>query len=134
MLRCLPTLLIMVIRWPTSVPFTSKDRVTYQINGEITMSKERGNEHERLLSRLNAPKYFLNFKNKTSLLFSKNKHLHFQNIFQTWKHFQKINIFVYILTNENHYKVFLNNGIFTKYFQKPHKAKFQTKASDLASN
>ena len=32
-------------------PFTSKDRVTYQINGKITMSKEKGNEYERLLSR-----------------------------------------------------------------------------------
>ena len=28
----------------------------------------------------------------------------------------------------------LNNGLFTKYFQKPHKTQFQTKASDLASN
>ena len=36
--------------------------------------------------------------------------------------------------NDNHYKDSLNNGLFTKYFQKPHKALFQTKASDLASN
>ena len=41
MLRYLTTFLIMVIRWPTPVPFTSKDRVTYQINGKITMSKEK---------------------------------------------------------------------------------------------
>ena len=47
-----------------------------------------------------------------------NKHLHFQNILQTWKYFQKIKHFIYILTNENHYKDCLNNGLFTKYFQK----------------
>ena len=73
------------------------------------------------------------FKNHTKVQFQ-NKHLHFQNILQAWKHFQKIKHFVYILMNENHYKVCLNNGLFTKCFKKPHKAQFQTKASDLASN
>ena len=66
-----------------------------------------------------------------------NKHQHFQkyfhNIFQTWN-ISKAQHFVYVLTNENYYKVCLNNGSFSKYFQKPHKAYFQTKASDLASN
>ena len=40
MLRYFTTLLIMAIRCPTPVPFTSKDRVAYQINGKTTMSKE----------------------------------------------------------------------------------------------
>ena len=66
-------------------------------------------------------------------IFKRNTYT-FKNILQTWKHFQKIKHFVYILTNENHYKVFLDKGLFKKYFQKPHKAHFQTKASDLASN
>ena len=48
--------------------------------------------------------------------------------------FSKDQHFVYVLTNENYYKVFLNDGAFSKYFQIPHKAYFQTKASDLASN
>ena len=43
------------------------------------------------------------FSKQTSLLFLKQSHT-LSNILQTWKHFQKINIFVYILTNENHYK------------------------------
>ena len=50
------------------------------------------------------------------------------------KTFSKDQHFVYILMNENHYKVCLNDGAFSKYFQKPHKTYFQTKASDLASN
>ena len=48
--------------------------------------------------------------------------------------FSKSQHFVYVLTNENYYKVCLNEDAFSKYFQKPHKAYFQTKASDLASN
>ena len=55
-----------------------------------------------------------------------NKHLHFQNILQTWKHFQKINIFVYILTNENHYKGFLDKASFQNIFKTAHKEPFQT--------
>ena len=34
---------------PMPIPFTSKDRVTYQINGKITMSKEKKNKQERLI-------------------------------------------------------------------------------------
>ena len=63
-----------------------------------------------------------------------NKHIHFQTSYKLENIFKKINNFVYILTNENHYKVCLYNGLFKKYFQKPHKAQFQTKASDLESN
>ena len=74
------------------------------------------------------------FSNQKHPCYFQNKHQHFQNIFQTWKHFQKINTSIYILTNENHYKVCLNDGTFSKYFKKPHKAHFQTKANDLASN
>ena len=48
--------------------------------------------------------------------------------------FSKDQQFVYILTNENHYKVFLSDGAFSKYFQKPYKAHFQTKVSDLEMN
>ena len=133
MLRYLTILLIMVIRWPTLVPFTSKDRVTYQINGKITMSNEKKNEQERLFWVGRMLLITCSISKQTSFLFLKQS-LTLSNILQTWKHFQKINIFVYILTNKNHYKDCLNNGLFTKYFQKPHKAKFQTKASDLASN
>ena len=134
MLRYLVTLLIMVIRWPTPVPFTSKDKVTHQINCKITMSKERGNEHERLLSRLNVPSYLLHFKTKHPCYFQ-NKYQHFQkNIFQNLKTFSKDPHFVYNLTNENHYKVCLNKWPLFKILSKPQKAQFQTKASDLANN
>ena len=71
--------------------------------------------------------------NKTYFLFSKQTPTLSKHLTKLENIFQKINIFAYILTNKNHYKDFLNNGIFTKYFQKPHKAQFQTKASDLAS-
>ena len=76
------------------------------------------------------------FSNQTSLLIFQNKHQTlsktFSKHFPNLKHFQKAQHFIYVLTNENYYKVFLNDGAFSKYFQKPHKAHFQTKASDLS--
>ena len=68
-----------------------------------------------------------------SLLFSKTN-THFSKHLTNIKNiFKKTNIFVYILTNENNYKDFLNNGLFYKIFSKPHQAQFQTtKASDLS--
>ena len=77
------------------------------------------------------------FSNQTLLLIFKINTNTFKNTFKIFsKHetFLKDQHFVYVLTNENCYKVFLNDGAFSKYFQKPHKAHFQTKASDLASN
>ena len=134
MLRYLATLLIIVIWWPTLVPFTSKDRVTYQINGKITMSKEKEIYKKDFWVGIMLL-ITCSISNKTSFLFSKINTYTFKTSYKTWKHFQKINIFVYILTNENHYKDFLNNGLFYKILSKPHQAQFQTtKESDLESN
>ena len=72
--------------------------------------------------------------NQNILAIFKNNHLHFQIPYKLENIFKKTNIFVYILTNENHYKDCLNNGLFYKTLLKPHKAQFKTKASDLASN
>ena len=79
-----------------------------------------------------ASSYLSHFK--TILAIFKNKHTHtFQNILQNIeKHFQKTNIFVYILTNENHYKDFLNDGLISKYFQNHTKHHFkQNKAKQV---
>ena len=79
MLRYLATLLIVVIRWPTPVPFTSKDRVAYQINGKTTMSKEKKmNKKDIWVGRLLLITFSIS--KQTSLLFSKqtptlSKHL-----------------------------------------------------------
>ena len=72
------------------VPFTSKDRITYQINGKIKMSKERGNEHERLLSRYKIPSYLLHFK--TYFLFSKTNKIqdHSPSMTLSMLHFKMI--------------------------------------------
>ena len=52
-----------------------------------------------------------------------NKHTHFKTYYNYLKHFQKTNVLVYILTNENHYKDFLNEWpLFKNTFKKPHKA------------
>ena len=87
MQRYFATLLIMVIRWPTPVPFTSKDRVAYQINGKTTMSKEKKmNKKDIWVGRLLL--ITCSISKQTSLLFQ-NKHLHIskhltklENIFQ----------------------------------------------------
>ena len=107
MLRYFSILLIMVIRWPTPVPFTSKDRVAYQINGKTTISKEKKMHKKDIwVGRLLLVTCSI-FK-QLSMLFSKQTHT-FPNILQTLKTFsKKTNIFVYILTNENHYKDCLN--------------------------
>ena len=87
MLRYLTTLLIMVIRWLTPVPLTSKDRVAYQINGKTTMSKEKKmNKKDIWVGRLLLVTCSI-FK-QLSLLFSKQTHT-FPNILQTLKTFSK---------------------------------------------
>ena len=87
MLRYLATLLIMVIRWSTPVPFTSKDTVTYQINGKITMSKEKKiNKKDFWVGRM----LLITCSISKHPFYFQNKHLHFQNLLQTWKLFQKI--------------------------------------------
>ena len=100
-------LLIMVTRWPTPVPFTSKDRFAYQINGKTTISKEKKiNKKYIWVGRLLLVTYSISNK---YLFYFQNKHTHFQTSCKHWKHFsKKTNIFVYILTNENHYKDRLN--------------------------
>ena len=84
------------------------------------------NAQERHLSRQIASSYLLHFK--TILSIFKNKQLHISKHFTKLKKKLKIqNIFVYILTNENHYKDCLNNGLFYKILSKPHKEQFQNK-------
>ena len=58
------------------------------------------------------------------------KYTHFQDIFTNIENiFKKTNIFVYILTNENHYKDFLNEWLLLQNtFKKPHKAQFSNKS------
>ena len=53
-----------------------------------------------------------------SLLFSKTNTYTFKTFYKLENIFKRSNIFVYILTNKNHYRDCLNNGLFTKYFQK----------------
>ena len=87
MLRYLATLLIMVIRWPTPVSFTSKDRFAYQINGKATMSKEKKiNKKDIWVGRLLL--VTCSISKQISLLFSKQSHT-LSNISRTWKHFKK---------------------------------------------
>ena len=94
MLRYLSTLLIMAIRWPTPVPFTSKDRVACQINGKTTISKEKKMNKEDIWVGI-LLLITCSISNKTSLLFSKKETLtHFKTSYKTWKHFQKINIVI----------------------------------------
>ena len=57
-----------------------------------------------------------------------NKHQHFQKHLSNLKTFSKDQHFVYILTNENHYKVCLNDGAFSKYFQKTTQSIFSNKS------
>ena len=87
MLRYLEILLIMVIQWPTLVPFTSKDRVTYQINGKTTMSKEKKmNKKDFWVGRMLL--ITCSISNKHPCYFQKQSHT-LSNILQNWKHFQK---------------------------------------------
>ena len=80
MLRYFATLLIMVIRLPTPVPFTSKDRVAYQINCTTTMSKEKKlNKKDIWIGRLLL--ITCSISKQTSLLFKK-KHIHFQTSYK----------------------------------------------------
>ena len=72
-----------------TVPFTSKDKGTYQINGKITMSKERGIKREILLSRQNVPSYLLIFKTNTNTF----------KTFSKLETFSKDQHFIYPLTN-----------------------------------
>ena len=134
MLRYFATFLIMVIRWPTPVPFTSKDRVAYQINGKTAISKEKKmNKKDIWVGRLLL--VTCSISKQLSLLFSKtNTHIpkHSTNIENIFKN---TNIFVYILTNANHYKYCLNNGLFYKILSKTTQSIIsKQKASDLASN
>ena len=70
MLRCLTTFLIMVIRWPAPIPFTSKDKVAYQTNGKTTMSKEKKmNKKDIWVGRLLL--ITCSISKQTSLLFQK---------------------------------------------------------------
>ena len=88
MLRYLATFLVKVIRWPTPVPFTSKDRFAYQINGKTTISKEKKmNKKDFWVGRMLL--ITCSISKQTSLLFSKQSHT-LSNILQNWKHFQKI--------------------------------------------
>ena len=88
MQRYFATLLIMVIRWPTPVPFTSKDRVAYQINGKTTMSKEKKmNKKDIWVGRLLLITCCIS--KQTSLLFSKtNTHIS-KTSYKTLKTFSK---------------------------------------------
>ena len=128
MLRYLATLLIMVIRWPTSIPFTSKDRVCYQINGKTTMLKEKKMSNKDIwVGRLLL--ITCSISKKTSLLFSKQTPTLSKHLTKLENIFKRSNIFVYILTNKNHYKDCLNNGLFYKILsKKTHQAQFQTKS------
>ena len=74
------------------------------------------------------------FSNQNILAIFKTNTNTFKIPFKLETFFEKIKHFLYVLTNENYYKVYLNDGAFSKYFQKPHKANFQIKVSDLASN
>ena len=76
----------------------------------------------------------LHLKTNILAIFKANTHIsklltNIENIFK------KINVFVYILTNENHYKDFLNNGLFYKILSKTTQSiisnNFKSKASDL---
>ena len=133
MLRYLATLLIIVIRWPTPVPFTSKDRVTYRINGKITMSKEKKmNKKDIWVGRLLL--ITCSISKQTPLLFSKQIHT-FPNILQTLKTFFQNDKHLCIHSYEREsLQRFPKRWPLYKNFQKPHKAQFQTKASDLAIN
>ena len=97
------------------------------------MSKEKKiNKKDILVGRLLL--ITCSISKQTSLLFSKtNTHI-FKHLTNIENIFKRSNIFVYILTNENYYKVCLNNGLFTKYFKKPHKAQFQTKARQVTKS
>ena len=94
------------------------------------MSKETKNEQERLL----VGRFLLitcSISNKTSFLFSKQTPTLSKNTFKTsfnLETFSKAQHFVYVLTNENYYKVCLNNGIFIKYFQKSTQSTFSNKS------
>ena len=69
-------------------PFTSKDMVTYQINGKITMSKEKKmNKKEFWVGRMLLITCSISKQNILSI-FKTNTYT-LQNILQTWKHFQK---------------------------------------------
>ena len=132
MLRYLATLLIMVIRWPTPVPFTSKDMDTYQINGKITISKEREiNMKDFWVGRL-----FLvacSISNQNILSIFKTNTNTFKNIFQTWNIFKRSTLCIHSYERESLQRLPKQWPLY-KILSKPHKAQFQTKASDLASN
>ena len=133
MLRYLATLLIMVIRWPTPVPFTSKDKTTYQIIGKITMSKEKKmNKKDFWVGRMLLITCSLS-KQKTSLLFSKQTPI-LSKLLINLKTFSKDQHLCIHSYEQESLQSLLNDGTFSKYFQKPHKAYFQTKASDLERN
>ena len=69
---------------------------------------------------------FAIFQNKhTHFKTFPNKHLHFQTSYKIENIFKRSNIFVYILTNKNHYKDFQNDGLSSKYFQNHSKHHFK---------
>ena len=84
--KILGNIAIMVIRRPTPVSFTSKDRVAYQINGKTTISREKKiNKKEIWVSRL---LLITCSSSKTNILaIFKNKHLHI------FKHLTNLKIF-----------------------------------------
>ena len=122
---------IMIIRWPAPIPFTSKDRVAYQINGKTTMSREKKmNKKDILVGRMLLVTCSIS-KQKHPCYFFQNKHQHFQNTFKTSSKlgiFSKAQHFVYVLTNENYYKVCLNDDVFFKILSKTTQITFSNKS------
>ena len=132
MLRYFVILLIMVIRWPTPVPFTSKDRVAYQINGKTTMSKEyKMHKKDIWVGRLLLVTCSI-FK-QLSLLFSKQTHTfqkHLTNVENISK--RQISLYTFLRTRIIT-KIAYTNDLFYKMLLKPHQTHFQTtKASGLS--
>ena len=91
----------MVIRLSTPVPFTSKDRVAYQTNGKMTMSKEIGNKHERLLSRYIVPSCLLNFKTKHPYYFKKQTPTLSKTSFKLENIFKRSTLFIHSYERES---------------------------------
>ena len=123
-LRYFAILLIMAIRWPTPVPFTSIDRIAYQISGKTTMSKEK----ERSMKDFWVGRMLLitsSISKQTFLLFSKQT-LTLLNILQTWKHFQKIKHLCIHSYERESLPRFPKRWPPLKILSKPHKAPFQT--------
>ena len=133
MLRYLATLLIMVIRWPMPVPFTSKDRVTYQINGKITMSKEKKmNKKDSWVGRMLL--ITCSISKQTSLLFSKQTPTHSKHLTNLKTFSKDQTLCIHSYERESLQRLPKQRPFYKILSKTIQKHNFKQKASDLASN